>query len=226
MIHLALLAQAVPSAGPPLPPPSSAAAPMTLARCAGLVRAAPADAIAAANRWVVDRGGIDARLCLAQAYVAGERWAAAATAFTQAADDATRAGDERAAHLRVQAGNSWLAADNAASAIAALDAALALATMSEGLRGEALIDRARAHVAAGDLKAARIDLDRGIALVPEDPFAWYASASLAAREGDLVRARKEIAKAAVLAPDDAGIKTLSRSLAEPSATAAVEAPAR
>ena len=65
------------------------------------------------------------------------------------------------------------------------------------------------------LVAARRDLDAGIALVPADPFGWYASASLAARAGDLARARADIAKAASLAPDDAGIRTLSASLAKP-----------
>lgn len=188
---------------------------MTLARCAALVRSAPDDAIAAANRWTIDRGGIDARLCLGQAYVARERWAAAAAAFTAAGDDAVREQDDRAAHFRVQAGNAWLAADDAGRAVAAFDAALALATMSDALRGETLIDRARANVASGDLKAARTDLDAGMALVPGDPFGWYASASLAARQGDLPRARADVARAAGLAPDDAGIKTLAASLATP-----------
>jgi len=194
-------------------------APMTLPACAALVKIAPSQAVDAANRWYIDRGGIDARLCLAQAYVASDRWAAAATAFGQAADDAERADDERAVHLRVQSGNAWLAADDAKLAIAAFDRALTLAAMSEALRGETLIDRARAHVASNDLKAARVDLDRGVALVPGDPFGWYASASLAAREGDLARARADIATAAGLAPDDEGIKTLSRALAAPTGPA-------
>lgn len=191
---------------------------MTLARCAGLVKTAPARAIDAANRWTLEGGAIDARLCLGQAYVANDRWAAAASAFAAAADDATRARDDRAAHLRVQSGNAWLAANEAAKAIAALNGALALATMSDGLRGEALIDRARAHVAGGDMAAARTDLDAGVALVPEDPFGWYASASLAARVGDAARARIDIGKALALAPGDAEIKALSASLAAPLAT--------
>lgn len=187
---------------------------MTLGACAGLVKSAPDQAIAAANRWAIDGGGIDAGLCLAQAYVARERWPAAAGAFAQTASDAVRAGDARAADLHVQAGNAWLAAEDPAKAIAAFDAALALATMSGPLRGETLIDRARAHVAAGDLKAARTDLDAGMALVPADPFGWYASASLAARAGDLAKARADVAQAAKLAPEDAGIKTLAASLAQ------------
>lgn len=188
---------------------------MTLARCAGLVRTVPARAVDAANRWTLEGGAIDARLCLGQAYVASDRWAAAAVAFARAADDAIRTVDDRAAHLRVQSGNAWLAADEPAKAIAALDGALALATMSDGLRGEALIDRARANVAAGDLVTARTDLDAGIALVSADPFGWYASASLAARAGDQARARTDIAKALALAPGDADIKALSAALAAP-----------
>ena len=195
--------------------PSAPSVRMTLATCAAQVKSAPDAAIAAANRWTVDGGGIDAKLCLGQAYVARERWPAAAGAFSGAAADAVRARDDRAAHLHVQAGNSWLAADDAAKAIASFDAALALASMSDALRGETLIDRARAQVAAGDLAAARRDLDAGVALVPADPFGWYASASLAARAGDLARARADIVKAAGLAPDDAGIKALSASLSAP-----------
>lgn len=205
-------------AGPPAPA-APADPPMTLARCAALGRTAPDVAIAAANRWTVERGGIEARLCLGQAFVAAERWGAAADAFGQAADLASRAADPRAAHLHVQSGNARLAAEDPARAIAAFDAALALATMSASLRGETLIDRARAHVAAGDLKSARVDLDAGVALVPADPFGWYASASLAAREGDLARARTEIARAAGLAPDDTGIKMLLASLAAPASAA-------
>ena len=45
------------------------------------MRSAPDAAIAAANRWTIEGGGIDARLCLAQAYIARERWPAAAAAF-------------------------------------------------------------------------------------------------------------------------------------------------
>ncbi len=188
---------------------------MTLPACAAMVRSTPDAAIAAANRWTIEGGGVDARLCLGQAYVVRERWAAAAAAFAQAADEAVRAHDDRAAHLHVQAGNAWLAADNAKLAREAFDAALALATMSDMLRGETLIDRARADVAANDLAAARTDLDRGLALVPADPFGWYASASLAARAGDTVRARTDIAKATSLAPGDADIGKLSASLAGP-----------
>lgn len=220
ILLLAAQTVAAPLVGPPAP-----ATRMTLGSCAAMVRTSPDAAIAAANRWTLT-GGIDARLCLAQAYVARERWAAAGAAFAQAAADAVRANDLRAPHLHVQAGNAWLAGDDPVRARGAFDAALALASMSDALRGEALIDRARAHVAAGDLKAARTDLDAGIALVPADPFGWYASASLAARAGDLSRARADIAKAAGLAPDDAGIRTLSASLAAAATPAAAPAPAK
>jgi Tfp pilus assembly protein PilF len=57
----------------------------------------------------------------------------------------------------------------------------------------------------GDAAAARADIDKGLALVPADPFGWYLSAALARRQGDLVRARKDIAKAVELAPAEASI---------------------
>ena len=77
--------------------------------------------------------------------------------------------------------------------------------MPPQVEGEVHLDRARASVAAGDVAGARTDLDKGLALVPADPFAWYLSAALARRQNDMGRAKTDIDKAVTLAPDDAAV---------------------
>lgn len=181
--------------------------------CAAAVQADPLAAVATANAWLVEAGGLPARQCLGLALVAAGRWEAAAEAYEAGARAGGAADDPRRADFWVQAGNAWLAADEPARAVRALDAALVTPHLSDALRGEAHLDRARAQVAQGDDAAARTDLDRALALVPEDPFAWYLSAALAGREGDLARARTEIARAVALAPDDPDVLLLSGTLA-------------
>lgn len=174
--------------------------------CADLVKKDAPAAVSEATRWRLAGGGSLARQCLGLAYTELQRWAPAATAFEQAARDAAAASDPRAADFHVQAGNAWLAADDPAKAIAAFDAALATRHLTDELRGEVHLDRARARVAAGDVKAARTDIQEGLKLVPRDPFAWYLSSALALREGASARASADIAKALELAPDDASVR--------------------
>jgi tetratricopeptide (TPR) repeat protein len=170
--------------------------------CTALVRSAPEKAVENANEWRLKGGGLLARQCLGLAYAALERWAPAATAFEQAARDAELARDGRGADLWVQSGNSWLAAGEGAKARQAFDAALASAILVGELRGEVHLDRARAWVLLGDVAAARADIDKGLALVPSDPFAWYLSSALALREEKVARAKEDIAKALALAPNE------------------------
>lgn len=183
-----------------------APAPLTnAAECAALVKQSPVAAIAAADQWRINGGGLDARACLGLAYSAAERWEAAATTMEAAAREAESTKDLRSADLWAQAGNAWLAAGQGANARKALDAALASPTLTSELRGEVHLDRARAAVQAGDLAGARADIDKSLQLVPADPFAWYLSAALARRQNDLPRAQKDIAKAVELAPGEAPI---------------------
>ncbi|HEY0028106.1 MAG TPA: hypothetical protein VGC35_09570 [Allosphingosinicella sp.] len=173
--------------------------------CTALVKTAPERAIASAEEWRLQGGGLDARQCLGLAYVAAERWAPAATAFEQAAREAEGKKDNRVADFWAQSGNAWLAGGDPAQAVKAFDAALAAPSLQAELRGEVHLDRARAGVALGDLAGARIDLDKGVALVAGDPLGWYLSAALARRQGDLPRARADIEKALTLAPREARI---------------------
>lgn len=173
--------------------------------CTATARSDPAKAVSLANDWRVRGGGIAARQCLGLGYAGLERWQQAAEAFEWGAKEASAAGDPRAADLWTQAGNAWLAHEDGVRARTAFDAALAAGALSDELRGEVHLDRARAGVLLSDLPGARNDINQGLALVARDPFAWYLSAALAVREGNMDKARADIAHAVELAPDDADV---------------------
>ena len=191
--------------------------------CVDLATKDPRAAAAEAGRWRLNGGGALARQCLGMAYANDGKWAAAAGEFEAAARAAELAKNKRAALYWAQSGNAWLAAKDATKARAALDAALASNTL-EGLdRGEALLDRARAQVAAGDLAGARSDIDPALLDAAADPLAWLLSATLARRMDDLPRARKDIAEALQRSPDDASVQLEAGNIA---AVAGDEAGAR
>ncbi len=183
------------------------------AACADLVQADAERAIETASAWRVEGGGLHARQCLGLAYVALERWAPAATVYEQAAREAAAADDARVADFHVQAGNAWIAAGEPTRAVQELDAALATPRLSDELRGEVHLDRARALVALGNADGARGDVNEGLRLVPSDPFAWYLSAALARRQGDSARARSDIARALEMSADNPDIALLAGTIA-------------
>jgi tetratricopeptide (TPR) repeat protein len=204
---LALAALQAPS------PPADAAIEARLRSCTALVRSQPQQAVDAANGWLAEGGGLPARQCLGLAHVALQQWPAAAMVYEAAAREAEAAGDASRADFWVQAGNAWLAAAAPPRALQALDAALATPDLTQELRGEAHLDRARVQVALGHADRARTDLDRALQLVPADPFAWYLSAALARRESAAARARTDIARARELAPDNPDILLLAGTIA-------------
>lgn len=196
--------------GPAAPDPAAEA---RLRACTALVRTAPQRALDEANAWLSARGGLPARQCAGLAYVALEQWAAAATVYEQAAQDAEAANLPARAGFRLQAGNAWLAAGEAQRALQALDAALATPGIAQDLRGGALLDRARAQAALGHAAPARADIDQALQLVPADPLAWYLSAALARREANAARAATDIARAQTLGPDNPDILLLAGTIA-------------
>ena len=143
----------------------------------------------------------DALVCRAlEAQKAGDN-PSAAQAFEEAAK-ASIDKDPRTARMYAAAGNLWIAAGQAGKAAFDLDRALALPGLEAEQRGEALLDRARAAEAQGDLKTARAKLTEAAATIYSDPFYWYFSAGLAIREGDAATAKTSIGKALSLAPSD------------------------
>jgi predicted negative regulator of RcsB-dependent stress response len=89
--------------------------------------------------------------------------------------------------------------------------------------GEAQLDHARALVAAGELEAARGDLDLALTTAGDDPLAWLLSATLARRMGNLPRAKSDIAQALKRSSDDASVQLEAGNIA---ASAGDEAAAR
>jgi len=175
------------------------------AACAQMAKDNPKQALIEAQGWATRSRDVPARHCLGLAYAVNEQWGPAAVAFDEAASTAQSNHDGRAASLWTQAGNAALAADDPTRARIYLDDALNSPVLVGQMRGEALLDRARADVALNDLATARTDLDAGMGFVSEDPFAWLMSAALARRQGDLDRATKDIAEASKRAPDDPDI---------------------
>jgi tetratricopeptide (TPR) repeat protein len=173
--------------------------------CTDQIRTSSSAAAEAANVWHAQGGGALARQCAALAYAAQDRWPEAALAFEQAARETNKGEEAAAAALWVQAGNARLAAGEAATAVANFDRGLVSGFLAGPASGEARLDRARANVLAGDLGAARTDLDEALKLVPQDPLAWLLSASLARRMGQFDRAQADIAEAAKRSPDDANV---------------------
>jgi tetratricopeptide (TPR) repeat protein len=173
--------------------------------CVALARSNPAQAVFTAQTWRIEGGGISARQCEGMAYAAQKKWLEAAAAFENGATLAMSQADARAADLWLQAGNAALAANDAGRAVKALDAALATGVLDGDAAGEAHLDRGRAHAALGHQAEARADLDAALKLVPDDPFGWLMSATVARRANDLPRALDDIQQAMKLAPDDASI---------------------
>jgi tetratricopeptide (TPR) repeat protein len=224
LLLAALQAASLPSSPDPMPPrrapvarpaapPADGPVEARYRACTTRIRTDAEGAVAAANAWRGEGGGLAARQCLGLALAALERWAPAATAFEQAAREAEAANDARRADFWVQAGNAWIAAGDGTRAMAAFDAALLTPNLTDELRGEVHLDRGRAQVALGDPAAARGEIDRALQLVPADPFAWYLSAALARRENNLARAGTDIARARTLAPGSPDILLLAGTLA-------------
>jgi tetratricopeptide (TPR) repeat protein len=202
---------------------AAAAGPPVEARFAACVELSEKDPVAAleeAGRWQLAGGGVLARQCAGLAYASQQRWLPAATAFEQAATEAERAKDGRAARLWVQAGNAALAGADLPKARQYLDSAISSGQLTGAEAGEAFLDRARVSVALNDPKAARPYLDAALKAVPADPLAWLLSATLARRTGDLARAQKDIAEAARLSPDDASVALEAGNIAIRSGSAA------
>ena len=168
-----------------------------------VIAATLAAAPAAAPAQCPDLLTAEAYICKAmQATKAGEE-SKAADMFEQGA--AVAGAREQAARMLAAAANLWISAGQPDKAAADLDKALALNVFEGPQRGEALLDRARAAEAKGDLTTARAKLSEATPLIAEDPFLWYFSAGLAMREGNIPVAQSAVAKALTLAPGDAAV---------------------
>ena len=154
-----------------------------LAACATLAERDAQAAVAEGARWLVADGGAEAEQCLGLGYAASGDFNQAEAAFGRALA-ATPADDVRRPVLLAQQGNAALAGGNPGAARSALDMLLAMPALPARVRGEALLDRARAFVGLGDGPSAQADLIEAQTLLPGDRLVWLFSATLARRQGD------------------------------------------
>jgi tetratricopeptide (TPR) repeat protein len=148
-----------------------------------------------------DSPGTNRKICEALAAQSAGRFAEAAAGFESAAVD-LKPGDPVADRMLAAAGNMWIAAGEPGKAATALDKGLAGSGLLADQRGEALLDRARAAEAQGDLKTARAKVTAAAETISRDPFLWYFSAALAIREQDPAAAKTAIGRALSLEPND------------------------
>ena len=146
----------------------------------------------------------DAQACRAIEASKAGRYAEAAIAFESAAE-LSSATDPARDRALAAAGNMWIAAGQPGKAALALDKALAGGGLKAEQHGLALLDRARAAEAQGDLKTARAKIDEAAKTISEDPFLWYFSAALSLREEDVPAAKSAINRALSMAPDSAEV---------------------
>ena len=179
------------------------------ADCMELARSDAKSGIVYANEWAQEAGegndGYRTDICLATAYAADGKFSEAAQAFAAGAKQAETAKNTGAAKLWAQAGNAAIAAGQSSDAVRFLDAALMSTALLPKERAEALIDRARAYVADGQVDKAKADLNEVRRTSPEASLAWLLSATLARRTGALSDAQGYIKTAAALSPNDAAV---------------------
>lgn len=145
--------------------------------------------------------GAEKAACLAVNRQLTGRFAESAQQF-EAGAGLLRPGDPASDRMLAAAGNMWIAAGQPGKAALALDKALAGTGLLAEQRGEALLDRARAAEAQGDLKTARAKVMAAAETISQDPFLWYFSAALAIRENDPAAAKLAIGRALSLEPND------------------------
>ena len=141
-----------------------------------------------------------AQACRAVEASKAGRFADAAAAFESTAD-LTPADDPAHDRALAAAGNMWIAAGQPGKAALALDKALAGKGLLADDHGLALLDRARAAEAQGDLKMARAKVGEAAKSIAEDPYLWFFSAALALREEDIPTAKSSINRALAMVPD-------------------------
>ncbi len=171
---------------------------------AALLAAAPGDFLPPAampDSTCEGHPGVEKTVCLAVNRQLTGRFAESAQQF-EAGAGMLKPGDPAIDRMLAAAGNMWIAADQPGKAAAALDKALAGGGLLADQRGEALLDRARAAEAQGDLKTARAKVTAASETIGEDPFLWYFSAALAIRENNPVAAKLAIGRALALEPND------------------------
>jgi tetratricopeptide (TPR) repeat protein len=170
---------------------------MILSLALALAAAEPAPSAASACPSTLTA---EAQSCRAVEAGTAGRFAEAAAAFDSAAD-LSAVGDPARDRAFAAAGNMWIAAGQPGKAALSLDKALAGTGLQAEQHGLALLDRARAAEAQGDLKTARAKVTEAAKTIGEDPYLWFFSAALAIREEDVPTAKSSINRALAMVPN-------------------------
>jgi len=178
---------------------------LRLSECIELANKDAPSAIVEGSKWKQENGGWRADICIATGYAHNFEFARSLPFFESGAEFAAGESDARANLYWLQAGNAAITADRPRDAVRYFDRALAKGVLPDADRAEALIDRARAHVDAGQGAQAKTDLFAARRLAPENSLVWLFSATLARRNNELKEAQDFIATAAALSPEDPSI---------------------
>lgn len=145
--------------------------------------------------------------CLGLASTRLDRWEEARAAFTAALQETPDDDPRLRARFGAMAGNAALVTGDMSGAIGLLDAAraYAIAANAGGMQGLIALDRARALVDMGQLKAAEASLAEARGLQPEDAETRLLSATLLRRLDRLSEAQQQIEEAARIRPLDPAI---------------------
>lgn len=164
--------------------------------CAGLATRNPGRAIAVAQAWRIEGGGILARHCLAIAQFESGDYTAALESFGAAARDAARAPDTReaAARLWLAGANAGLIARRPAAVAVMVDEALTLSPPAP-LAAELMLLKAEALVDLEQEAAALQVIEAALASDSEVANGWLLKATLARRLGRLEEAEAAILEA-------------------------------
>ena len=228
LLFLALQAPSLPSSPDPMPPrrpaptapatpppapPADAAVEARYRSCVDQVRADAEAAVAAADAWRAQGGGLHARQCLGLALVASSAGSRRRRRSSRRRARPRRRGS--APRRFLGPGGQCLGRGGPAAARARRRSTpLCWRRASPtGCAARSISTAPAPWSRLGNAAGARAEIDRALQLVPADPFAWYLSAALARRDNNLARAGIDIARARELAPDNPDILLLAGTLA-------------
>lgn len=194
--------------------PALAQAPMAGDRsrynaCLAQVKLDPGRAIAMAQGWRVEGGGVMARHCLALAHAARNQWDEALKDYEGAATMSETARDGQALALWQQAGEAAMLAGKPEPAVRYLTRALdnpGGIEASPKVQASLRVSRAEALVDLKRNAEAATDLDTATRLDPDVAYGWLLKATLARRMGDFKTAEAAILEAGQREPESAEVQ--------------------
>ena len=163
-----------------------------------LARSNPKRALAMADSWGKQGGGLGARHCAALALFESGQQADAAARFEAIEHDMGKERPGLRAELLGQAGQAWAAAGQPEKAVAAQSRALELKAEDADL----WLDRGLSYAMLQDWAHAIADFDRALALRANDVEILVLRAAARRSAGDPARARADAELALKIAPDN------------------------